>query len=107
MVDKKYYSISELSKIAGVQPHVLRYWESEFRELRPRKDRAGKRSYSKKDVELVLSIKELLYEELYTVAGAKRQLKQDKTGSKGKATSTFILKEIRDELRAIVKELEK
>ena len=74
---KMYYSISEVCKIIGLEPHVLRYWESEFTQLRPKKNRAGNRAYREKDIELVKYIKHLLYEERFTIPGAKKQLSEN------------------------------
>jgi len=72
--EKLYYSISEVSDAADVKPHVLRYWETQFKMLRPRKNRAGNRMYRPRDLNLVLTIKELLYDAGYTIAGARRRL---------------------------------
>lgn len=71
--DKLFYKIGEVSRIAGVEPYVLRYWETEFSFLRPRKNRSGQRVYVKKDVELVLQIKMLLYEDRYTIDGVRKK----------------------------------
>jgi DNA-binding transcriptional MerR regulator len=73
---KLYYRIGEVSELVGVEPHVLRYWESEFRSIRPQKSPKGQRVYSRRDLEKLLRVKELLYTEGYTIAGAKRQLKE-------------------------------
>ena len=75
-VKKMYYSISEVCRHTGLEPHVLRYWESEFPQLRPKKNRAGNRAYREKDIELVCYIKHLLYEEKYTIPGAKKKLQE-------------------------------
>lgn len=72
--EKLYYSISEVSDAADVKPHVLRYWETQFKMLRPRKNRAGNRMYRPRDLNLVLTIKALLYDAGYTIAGARRRL---------------------------------
>jgi DNA-binding transcriptional MerR regulator len=72
--DKLYFKIGEVSEIIGVEPYVLRYWESEFPALKPSKSRSQQRMYRKRDVELLLEIKRLLYDEMYTIAGAKKQL---------------------------------
>lgn len=72
--DKLFFKIGEVCEIVGVQAHVLRYWESEFPMLQPQKNSAGQRTYRRKDVEMALRIKELLYEDGYTIAGAKRKL---------------------------------
>jgi DNA-binding transcriptional MerR regulator len=71
--DKLFYKIGEVSKIAGVEPYVLRYWESEFPFLRPRKSKSGQRIYVKKDLEMVLQIKEMLYNERYTIEGVRKR----------------------------------
>lgn len=72
--DRLYYRIGEVSAITGVPTYVLRYWESEFKLLRPKKNPAGQRLYRKRDVELVLRIKTLLYDERLTLEGAKKRL---------------------------------
>ena len=72
--EKLFYRIGDVSEITGVKPHVLRYWESEFSGLHPRKNHAGQRLYERRDVELVLEIKRLLYEQRYTISGAKKLL---------------------------------
>ncbi|MCS6804736.1 MAG: MerR family transcriptional regulator [Acidobacteriota bacterium] len=74
--DKLFFKIGEVCELADVQPHVLRYWETEFPQLAPQKNRAGQRVYRRRDVELVLYIKRLLKEEGYTIAGAKKKLSQ-------------------------------
>lgn len=74
-IKKLYYSISEVSKITNLEQYVLRYWESEFDELKPAKNRAGNRIYTNKDIQLILFIKKLLREERYTIEGAKQVLK--------------------------------
>jgi len=73
---KLYYSISEVSEITGIKQYVLRFWEKEFSDLRPKKNRAGNRTYQLKDIELVNRIKNLLYEEGFTIEGARSQLKE-------------------------------
>jgi DNA-binding transcriptional MerR regulator len=72
---KLYYRIGEVAGIVGVEPHVLRYWETEFRSIRPEKSRKGQRVYSRRDVETLLKVRELLYGHRYTIAGAKRKLR--------------------------------
>jgi DNA-binding transcriptional MerR regulator len=72
--EKLFFKIGEVCELAGVQAHVLRYWESEFPMLAPQKNRAGQRVYRKRDVEMALRIKELLYEDQYTIAGARKRL---------------------------------
>src|SRR5919109_322070 len=78
---KLFFKIGEVCEIAGVQAHVLRYWETEFPMLAPQKNRAGQRTYRKRDVEMVLRIKELLYEDQYTIAGAKKRLTNELRGA--------------------------
>jgi DNA-binding transcriptional MerR regulator len=72
---KLYYRIGEVSQIVGVQPHVLRYWETEFRTIRPQKSHKGQRVYSRKDVEKLLRVKDLLKNQGFTIAGAKKKLR--------------------------------
>ena len=72
--DKLFYKIGEVSKIVGVEPYVLRYWETEFSFLKPRKSKSGQRVYVKKDIELLLQIKQLLYQERYTIEGVRKRL---------------------------------
>lgn len=71
-IKKLYYSISEVSKITGLEQYVLRYWESEFEQLKPAKNRAGNRIYTNRDIKLILYIKKLLRDERYTIEGAKQ-----------------------------------
>jgi DNA-binding transcriptional MerR regulator len=78
---KTYYSISEVGGQMGVEPHVLRYWESEFPQLRPKKNRAGNRAYRDRDIDIIRTIKHLLYEEGYTIPGAKRKLASSRSRS--------------------------
>ena len=78
--NKLFYKIGEVSALTGVQPYVLRYWESEFKLLRPKKNRAGQRVYRRPDLDLVMRIKQLLYEERLTLEGAKKRLRQDVKG---------------------------
>ncbi len=75
---RKYYSISEVAKIMGLKTHILRFWESEFPMLRPRKNRAGNRAYTERDIKIVEHIKQLLYDERYSIEGAKIRLKEDR-----------------------------
>ena len=79
--EKLFFKIGEVCDIIGVQAHVLRYWESEFPMLAPQKNRAGQRTYRKRDVEMALRIKELLYEDQYTIAGAKKKLTSELRGA--------------------------
>ncbi len=104
---KFFYSISEVSEITKVKPHVLRYWESEFRLLRPKKGRAGRRRYTPQDIRLILLIKGLLHQDRYTLEGAKKRLRQlkaerqAKPPSQERRTDRKLLGEIRKELAQI------
>ena len=110
-VEKNYYSINEVSKITQVKPYILRYWEGEFKLLRPARRVSGQRKYTRKDIELIMKIKKLLQEKRYTIAGAKQYLLQEKR-EKNKQLSfpladsvlvTDFLKEIKKELEEIQK----
>ncbi len=106
--DKLYFSIGEASRIAGVEPHVLRYWESEFSCLRPRKDESGRRNYQKKDLETILRIKDLLYRQRYSIAGAKRKMMRGREeGSQGTKERDLIstLKGVKKDLQSVLKGL--
>ena len=82
-IKKLYYSISEVSRITDLEQYVLRYWETEFEELKPQKNRAGNRIYTNRDIKLILHIKKLLREERYTIEGAKQILKNYDPNSDG------------------------
>lgn len=75
-IKKLYYSISEVSKLTSLKPYVLRYWETEFDQLRPSKNRAGNRIYRAKDIRIINVIKKLLYQDKYTIEGARQKLKK-------------------------------
>jgi DNA-binding transcriptional MerR regulator len=77
---KEYYSISEVCDLVGLRPHVLRYWETQFPLLNPSKNRSGNRVYQRKEIKLILYVKHLLYDEKYTVEGAKQKLEQLRKG---------------------------
>lgn len=72
---KLYYTIGEVSSLAGVKPHVLRYWETQFPDLHPSKNKAGKRLYTEKDLEVVLRLKELIRDKKFSTAGARKEIK--------------------------------
>ena len=74
--DKRYFRIGEVSKITGLEPYILRYWESEFDEIRPQRSNK-QRLYRKKDVELIFLIKRLLYEEKFTISGARKKIREE------------------------------
>ncbi|HEX6558909.1 MAG TPA: MerR family transcriptional regulator [Longimicrobiales bacterium] len=80
VAQKEYYSISEVCDLVGLRPHVLRYWEAQFPLLNPSKNRSGNRVYQRKEIKLILFVKTLLYEEKYTVEGAKQKLEQLRKG---------------------------
>ncbi len=90
--DKEEFKIGEVCEIAGVKPFVLRYWETEFPELSPAKGAGGQRTYSRVDVELILHIKQLLYEERFTVAGAKKRLTEERAAVPPPAPAAAKLK---------------
>ncbi len=84
--EKIYFKIGEVCDLVGVEAHVLRYWETEFSMLSPQKNKSGQRSYRRRDVEMALRIKELLYKEMFTIAGARKKLQSEqRDGSKSKA----------------------
>ena len=76
--DKLFFKIGEVADLAGVEQHVLRYWEHEIESFKPKKNKSGQRLYQKRDVELIFEIKQLLYAEKFTIAGARKKLKQSK-----------------------------
>jgi DNA-binding transcriptional MerR regulator len=101
--EKLFYKIGEVSTIAQVEPYVLRYWESEFPFLSPRKNKSGQRLYTRKNLELILQIKDLLYQEKYTIAGVKKKFSQD-SGKKG-LVSLETVEKIRKRLKEIARML--
>lgn len=117
-IKKLYYSIGEVCKLTGLKSYVLRYWETEFRELRPPKNRAGNRTYRKKDIDTILRIKELLYDKKFTIDGARNQLAitpqivEQKEAAESKQVITksnipsgkeaSVLLEVRDQLKSIL-----
>ena len=102
-IKKLYYSISEVSKITDIEQYVLRYWETEFEQLKPQKNRAGNRIYTNKDIQLILYIKELLREKKYTIEGAKKIL-EDYTHGKQVPAATVTVKEPKTEPQEIQEE---
>jgi DNA-binding transcriptional MerR regulator len=91
---KTYYSISEVCSLTGLEPHVLRYWETEFSQLRPKKNRAGNRAYREKDIEVVKYIKQLLYEEQFTIPGAKKRLAEPRATAAEPSSTATVFSEI-------------
>jgi len=102
--NKLYFKIGEVSKLACVEPHVLRYWETEFKEIQPRRANSNQRLYRREDVETVLQIKALLHEQGFTISGAKRFLTDGGQAPVGDVTSppsTNHLGQIKKELQAV------
>jgi DNA-binding transcriptional MerR regulator len=102
--DRLYFRIGEVSDITGVPPYVLRYWESEFPALQPRKSGGGQRLYRKRDVTMILEIKKLLYQERYTVAGARRRLTEREERAR-RVEARAALQRLRAGLEGILKQL--
>ena len=100
---KRYFTIGEVSELCAVKPHVLRYWEQEFPQLRPVKRRGNRRYYRRHEVELIRSIRELLYLEGYTISGARNQLQKPVSRVAGQLDSK---KQTLDDCSKIIKELE-
>ncbi len=110
--DKIYFKIGEVSNIVGVKPYVLRYWESEFELLKPGKAPSRHRLYKKKDVDLLMQIKRLLYSEGYTIEGARKKLKEGKKEDRRQLrlplldpTYKHTLLKIRKDLKSLHKKL--
>ncbi|MBN2427575.1 MAG: MerR family transcriptional regulator [Deltaproteobacteria bacterium] len=104
--DKLYFKIGEVAEIVGVKPHVLRYWESEFSRFRPAKSTKNQRLYRRQDIELVLKVKDLLYNQGFTIAGAKKKLREESPAIAVEPSQSYcenerkktLLKEIRNDL---------
>lgn len=108
--EKRYFKIGEVSKLTGVKPYVLRYWESEFKIVSPRKSNGNQRVYTREDVEAIVTIKGLLRKEGFTLDGAKKKIKEHKTEKVKQLAFPFnetkyqnALKNIRKELTSIKK----
>jgi DNA-binding transcriptional MerR regulator len=102
---KLYFRIGEVAELVGVEPHVLRYWEREFRTIRPTKSAKGQRVYSRRDVENLMRVRELLYREGFTIAGAKKRLVR--TSEEVEAVLEANAARARGELAALRVEIEK
>lgn len=89
---KLYFRIGEVASLVGVEPHVLRYWEREFRTIRPTKSAKGQRVYSRRDVENLMQVRDLLYDEGFTIAGAKRRLRGGSAAEAEKSPPTEAAK---------------
>ena len=111
---KLYYRIGEVAGLVGVEPHVLRYWETEFRSVRPQKSAKGQRIYSRRDVETLLKVKDLLYAHRFTIAGAKRKLREggvepvapEAVNSEESTRMRGALVALRGEIVALIEEFE-
>jgi DNA-binding transcriptional MerR regulator len=106
--EKRYYRIGEVSRITGVKPYVLRYWESEFRWMAPQKSRSKQRLYRRRDIDMILLIKKLLYEQRFTIAGARKKLRELGVGNALETGKLSLetdhgarYRSIRDELQSI------
>lgn len=104
--DKLFFKIGEVSKLTDVKPHVLRYWESEFPTLSPPKNRASQRVYRKKDIETILRIKRLLYEENFTISGARKKLRELRSQRRSAGQMDLFGGEERKQIQAAINELE-
>jgi len=108
--EKQYFRIGEVAEIADVEPYVLRFWETEFPPLRPAKTRSNRRTYSRKDVELVLEIRDLLYERGFTIAGARKHLKRRSrppdADAELSARNAAMLAKIRNEVEDLLRLVE-
>jgi DNA-binding transcriptional MerR regulator len=107
IIRKEYYSIGEVCDLVGVKPHVLRYWETQFPALKPSKNRAGNRVYQRKEIRLIILVRRLLYDEKYTVEGARQKVEELRRGGDLEESTRQILDaatvdEIRSELRDIL-----
>lgn len=105
-IKKLYYSISEVSKITSLKQYVLRYWETEFSELRPAKNRAGNRTYRLSDIKTIFLIKKLLYIDKYTIEGARQQLRQIRQNKLSQMKLSLEMLQKQDLVNEIRKDLE-
>jgi DNA-binding transcriptional MerR regulator len=114
--NKLFYKIGEVSKIAAVEPYVLRYWETEFVFLKPRKNKSGQRVYVKKDIETILQIRKYLYQERYTIEGVRKRLSDGNSGSNafsgskqaptpGHFPASKVVEHVKQRLKDILKQL--
>jgi DNA-binding transcriptional MerR regulator len=105
---KMFYRVGEVGQLVGVESYVLRYWEKMFPQLKPEKDEIGQRVYTKSDIELILRIKNLLYEERYTIDGARRRLREESKskGVKDIRRSLAILRNVKSILQEVLAILE-
>ena len=108
IIKKLYYSISEVCEMTQLKQYVLRYWENEFDILKPSKNRSGNRIYTKDDIDNIIVIKRLLYEEKYTIEGAKKVLADDSSEQTTvyNQDASELIQEIRSDVNSIIKDLE-
>jgi len=101
---QEFFSIGEVCQLTGLKPHVLRYWESQFRFLNPAKNRSGNRVYQRREIDLVLFVKHLLYEEKYTIEGARQKVDEHRKGGDLRAVARGALNlELLDAIEADAK----
>ena len=100
--EKLFYKIGEVSKITRMEPYVLRYWESEFPFLHPRKNKAGQRVYLGKDIDTILKIKKMLYEEGFTIADVKKKFKEDPDTDAGSKLYNKTIKKVKKNVKDII-----
>ena len=107
--DRMYFKIGEVCKIAGIKPYVLRYWETEFEALSPQKSKANQRVYEKKDIETVLLIKQLLWQERYSIEGARLKIKElkreqrSKRFTEAKSTANVKLQQVKQAIIGLLR----
>jgi DNA-binding transcriptional MerR regulator len=101
LLDKKYYSISEVSELCSVKPHTLRFWESEFKTLKPVTRKGNRRYYQKDDIQMIRKIQDLLYKEGLTISGVKRKLSSGKEDQSSNESSENILEDLEKLLKSI------
>jgi DNA-binding transcriptional MerR regulator len=111
--DKMYFKIGEVADLTGIKPHVLRYWEAEFGSFRPVKSRTKQRLYRRRDIELVLELKDLLYNQGFTIAGARKKLREKRSEEGGQMRLSLtsveargLLEEVRSDLLRLRKSLD-
>ena len=102
---KEYYSIGEVCQITGLKPHVLRYWETQFKGIVPVKNRAGNRAYRRREIEMVQLVKELLYEKKYTIEGARQRLEDMRRNAGDKLESELAGAKVKDTFETLADDL--
>ena len=102
---KEYYSIGEVCRITGLKPHVLRYWETQFKGLVPVKNRAGNRAYRRREIEMIQLVKELLYDKKYTIEGARRRLDNLKRSAASTLESELEEAKVKDTFETLADDL--